>query len=567
MAVEEKKRTVPSQDALRTARVEQLQRCKALLQRLPPMDAPTRYARSWSIQAALDQHGSLKRQREILLEIARSRVQVRQSMAALAELALEDALTKAREASLSGATQSVQARKQIAATVKAAMEEVRQRSSDLAREVRVGQTRMAVAVEEIRKSQEEMRALKKAIDDKNSQRNGDAGTGERQHYVTNCKVGGHGARFCDYLLQRPNWHVFPHQKWFQDEVKGDQYFCPLGKHTVDFVDETQFSSVAMYLKGRIWLEEKTKVFEMVPEIMPPTYIIVNRKWKGPEPPEATQAGITFEEYVEAPADTGWWEAAQKEPTAKEITEEEKEQCALALKGKDELLPWFLKEADRNWGTSVRCFETLEECVKYAKADSTYVVQRHIARPLLYEGRKAHIKFYILVNATARGAKWQYWSLRNGYLSIAPHPWSPKDVSKDMQVTIVRSQRIDTWEAWPIVYPKCRDATKIVFRRAVEERKLEGRETAQFEIMSADYIVDQDNNVSLLEFNTSPVLKDPKDSPDVHDGDMITGALGIVFPWEGSDSSCWELADEFEGPEFIPEAAPGDVPTVLEGRGA
>ena len=36
------------------------------------------------------------------------------------------------------------------------------------------------------------------------------------------EVGGHGARFCDYLLQRPNWHVFPHQKWFQDEVKGDQ---------------------------------------------------------------------------------------------------------------------------------------------------------------------------------------------------------------------------------------------------------------------------------------------------------------------------------------------------------
>merc|ERR1719399_1614093 len=347
MGTEEKKRTVPSQNALRTARVEQLQRCTALLQRLPPMDAPTRYARSWSIQAALDQHGSLKRQREILLEIARSRVQVRQSMAALAELALEDALTKAREASLSGATQSVQARKQIAATVKAAMEEVRQRASDLALEVRVGQTRMAVAVEEIRKSQEEMRALKKAIDDKNSQRNGDAGSGERQHYVTNCKVGGHGARFCEYLLQRPNWNVFPHQKWFQDEVKGDQYFCPLGKHTVDFVDETQFSRVAMYLKGRIWLEEKTRVWEMVPEIMPPTFIIVNRAWKGDGPPEAIKLGLEFNEYVEAPADTGWWEAAQKEPTAKEITEEEKQQAALALKGQDELLPWFLKEADRN----------------------------------------------------------------------------------------------------------------------------------------------------------------------------------------------------------------------------
>jgi len=183
------------------------------------------------------------------------------------------------------------------------------------------------------------------------------------------------------------------------------------------------------------------------------------------------------------------------------------------------------------------------------------------------GRKAHIKFYILVYSTARGATWQYWALRNGYLSIAPHPWSPKDVSKDMQVTIVRSQRCqETWDAWPEVYPKCRDATKLVFRRAVEERKLEGRETAQFEIMSADYIVDQDNNVFLLEFNTSPVLKDPKDSPDVHDGDMITGALGIVFPWEGSDSSPW-AGGRVRGPrEFIPEQPAGDVPTVLEGRG-
>jgi hypothetical protein len=112
-----------------------------------------------------------------------------------------------------------------------------------------------------------------------------------------------------------------------------------------------------------------------------------------------------------------------------------------------------------------------------------------------------------------------------------------------------------------VYPKCRDATKVVFRRAVAERKLEARDKAQFEIMSADYIVDEDYNVYLLEFNTSPVLKDPKDSPDVNDGEMITAALGIVFPWKGSDSSPWELADEFEGPEYIPTKENGDQPTA------
>jgi hypothetical protein len=201
-------------------------------------------------------------------------------------------------------------------------------------------------------------------------------------------------------------------------------------------------------------------------------------------------------------------------------------------------------------------------MRYAKPEATYVVQRHIARPLLYEGRKAHIKFYILVNALAEGKKWQYWSLRDGYLSVAPHPWSPKDVTKDMQVTIVRSQRCQaTWSEWPNIYPKCRDATKIVFRRAVAERKLEAREKAQFEIMSADYIVDEDLNVYLLEFNTSPVLKDPKDSPETNDGAMIEAALGIVFPWEGSDSSPWELADEFEGPEYIATPENGEQPAA------
>jgi hypothetical protein len=549
------KRPLPR--GMRAARMEQAERCADLLNKLPPLDASTRYVRSWAIQSSLDQHGSLKRQREILMEIARSRVQVRQAQASLAEVALEEALLECRTVNV--ATATPEARAKVAAAVKTAAEKVRLTSHALKLEVSLAETRMAVAIEEIRKSQDEMRALKKGIDDKNRQREigvQNIPDSERQYYCTNCKVGGHGARFCEYLLKRPNWNVFPHQKWFQDDVKGDQYFCPLGKHEVDFVDETQFSSVAMYLKGRIWLEEKTRVWEMVPEIMPPTYIIVNRVWKGDEPPEAGKLGLNFGTFVEAPADQGWWEAAQKEPTAKALTDEQR----AAIKDID-ALPWFLKEADRNWGTSVRCFTSLDECMRYAKPEATYVVQRHIARPLLYEGRKAHIKFYILVNALAEGKKWQYWSLRDGYLSVAPHPWSPKDVTKDMQVTIVRSQRCQaTWSEWPNIYPKCRDATKIVFRRAVAERKLEAREKAQFEIMSADYIVDEDLNVYLLEFNTSPVLKDPKDSPETNDGAMIEAALGIVFPWEGSDSSPWELADEFEGPEYIPTPQEnGDLP--------
>merc|ERR1719240_321141 len=92
-------------------------------------------------------------------------------------------------------------------------------------------------------------------------------------YCTNCKVGGHGQRFAEYLLKRPNWRVYPSQVWFKDEAGTREYLCPLGRHVVDFTDETKFSRVAMYIKGHIWMEDKTKLFDVVPEFMPDTWVI------------------------------------------------------------------------------------------------------------------------------------------------------------------------------------------------------------------------------------------------------------------------------------------------------
>merc|ERR1711879_261677 len=86
---------------------------------------------------------------------------------------------------------------------------------------------------------------------------------------------------------------------------------------------------------------------------------------------------------------------------------------------------------------------------------------------------------------------------------------------------------------------CKDGVATVIQRAVEQGKLEGRNKIQFEIISADYIVTQDLDVYLLEFNTGPVLKDPDDSPDVHDAGMINGALHIIEPWEKGDVDQWD----------------------------
>merc|ERR1712050_644099 len=101
------------------------------------------------------------------------------------------------------------------------------------------------------------------------------------------------------------------------------------------------------------------------------------------------------------------------------------------------------------------------------------------------------------------------------------------------------KRINDWPHWQRVYPFCKRAVQTVIQRAAEQGKLEGRNKKQFEIISSDYIVTDSLDVYLLEFNTGPVLKDPDDSPDVHDAGMIDGALHIVEPWDDGDVDQWD----------------------------
>merc|ERR1712070_843494 len=342
---------------------------------------------------------------------------------------------------------------------------------------------------------------------------------QRYRYCTNCKVGGHGQRFCEYLLERPDWRVYPHQKWFEDE-KQNEYHCPLGKKLVDFADESHFSRIAMYLKGRAWLEEKTKVLELGGGLIPETYIIEKGQWKNKTPPPDSELSN---------------------------------------------LPWFVKEADRNWGTSVHVCSKPSECMGLVKPDSVYVVQQHIKDPLcMPDGRKCHIKFYVLLIGMEDGVRWHLYTFKDGYLSISPNAWSPEDISKETQVTIIRSERIKDWEAWTDAYPKCKAAVGQVVNRAVSLGKLEGRlHKKQFEILSADFIVDTNRDVWLFEFNMSPVLKDPQDAPKVNDADMIRGALHIVSPTEGGSDGQWDFVNEYKGTAPQPKAAPSP-PTPATG---
>lgn len=492
------------------------------------MDIFVMYERSWSIQDALDQHAALAEQREVLTEIGRNRLRVRQTQLSFAELEVEEALELARTMSPLDAADAKKVM-QLAGRVRAAVRDLRTASRMKQLEQGIVNKHLAQADVENEKSRHEMTSMKEVIDDKSlvvaMDDSHQAPTpvdakGEplqqRYRYCTNCKVGGHGQRFCEYFLERPDWRVYPNQKWFEDE-KGNEYHCPLGKKLVDFADESHFSRIAMYLKGRAWLEEKTKVLELAPGKMPDTYIIENGKWRGSPPPPDDQVPV---------------------------------------------LPWFVKEADRNWGTSIHLCRKPSECMALAKTSGVFVVQPHIKDPLLTDdGRKCHIKFYVLLLGFEDGVRWNLYTFKDGYLSISPTKWSPTDLSKDTQVTIIRTERIGGWKAWADAYPKCKAVVAEVIERAVTLGKLEGRlGKTQFEIFSADFIVDTHGDVWLFEFNMSPVLKDPKDEPKVNDADMVRGALSIVAPWSGGSPGLWDFAGEFHGQAPQPKAL---VPKVQD----
>lgn len=475
-------------------------KCAELLKKMPHLsDQTCKWVRSWAIQEALDQHAALVKKYDMLATIGKNRCQVRQTQLSFAELVVEEVLQEGKKGGQDATT--------IARHLQDAVDELKVITRMFNIEVAMTKKRLQQADDELQNSRYEMRIMKQVIDQRSALPDSDAGgkiqapfgsTPPHGHffYCCNCKVGGHGQRFAEYLLKRPNWRTYPCQKWFEDN--GNQFWCPLGRRTVDFTDESQFSRLAMYLKGRIWLEDKLKLLDICADLMPKTYVIKNQQWVGEN---------------QSPADA---EDDQKE------------------------LPWFVKQSDRNWGTSVHVKKSFSECMDVAEPDSTYAVQRHIERPLLYKGKKCHIKFYCLLIGHDENT-WELWTYRDGYLSISPNLWSPSDLSKDTQVTIIRTVRIvGLWDdTYVKVYPKCQQSVLQAFSRAIWMKKVEARDRKQFEIMSADFFVDEDLNVYLLEFNTSPVLKDPEDAPEVHDEALVMGALSVVVPWEGGDVGRWD----------------------------
>lgn len=361
-------------------------------------------------------------------------------------------------------------------------------------------------------------------------------------YFADCGRGGHGPIYRQHLMQqcRPCtnvcWRPWPVQEWYADHLRGQTYRCPVGKRVVDFCDEPQFSGIAMFLKGREWLDEKEKLITLRYDNtilqIPPTFVIRQGQWVDAAPPTSSAAS---------------------------------EIC------------WFLKEVIKNGGRAVQVCPSAEDALALAEARNNYVVQAHIPSPLLTDnGRKCHVKFYSLVTSDHTNG-WNLYTYKDGFLSVSPNLWSAGDLSAETQITVKRNVRLqfspdsennqegavsaapmENWTAagsWPILYGRCRDAVRSMVRVAIDEGKLINRPPgrSQFEIFSADFMLDTEGSVWLIEFNFTPVLFDPLyhshdpsrlttdglkryhaehlemgDTAPINDHDMIRDAVSIVF---------------------------------------
>jgi len=186
--------------------------------------------------------------------------------------------------------------------------------------------------------------------------------------------------------------------------------------------------------------------------------------------------------------------------------------------------------------------------------------------MLYQGRKFHMRIYLLIAHGPTTGEWasrdplrgdgdgdgdgdgtvgrpdsrrgegsvksdrslpllpgpRFFVWRGGLLAAATAPWTKTCNDRDGQISRDRSLYLWGWEKFPELYPMCFEQTRKLAARL--RPKLGDTDAAKstFELFGADYMVDNDMRVFLLEVNAGPVLRE-------HNMPMIQGVCDIAIP--------------------------------------
>ena len=232
-----------------------------------------------------------------------------------------------------------------------------------------------------------------------------------------------------------------------------------------------------------------------------------------------------------------------------IVAAEQREANLPPPGADLRGPWFLKENLQNFGLGTHCVPTprIEEITDKMKPGKDYVLQPHIARPALYtEGggrRKFHLRLYILV---AQRAEWarpplssdggsRFYAHRTASkLVISPNDWDAADTSASTQVTTRRSDtQFMAWARRDAAHAAMVESAALLVERLQTKLVTPAGHKTMFELVGADYMLDEEGKAWLLEVNTGPVMKEEDDT------DLIRDIMETVMFGDGTPVGGWE----------------------------
>jgi hypothetical protein len=303
----------------------------------------------------------------------------------------------------------------------------------------------------------------------------------------------------------------------------------------------------MTIKETDWLFDRLKLAELTgsmncteSKICPPTYVL---------PPKATETAI-------------------------------KGLCASASDVVDtDATCWFLKENLQNFGLGTHCIPSPDPSLilPLLRPDKGYVLQPHITRPALYLdvgladnqaedriGRKYHLRLYLLIaqhGAWARapicstaGARF-YVHHGATKIVVSPNSWDRAKTDPATQITTSRGAiRFLGWsEHRPATAAMLESVPHLV--GALQTKLVTPtNDKISFELVGADYMLDEDGHAWLLEVNTGPVLHET----DPLDVVLVRDIVETVVLGDGSPKGGWA---EIHPPQPEPDGVA--VPTGAE----
>lgn len=103
--------------------------------------------------------------------------------------------------------------------------------------------------------------------------------------------------------------------------------------------------------------------------------------------------------------------------------------------------WFLKDAKKQKasGVTVMTPDTLASQLHATRPGRSYVLQRHVYSPLLLDGHKFEIRFYMLV-AHGAGDALRAFVLRDGVITTSMEPYEALKATEVSQITNSNKQR-------------------------------------------------------------------------------------------------------------------------------